>query len=348
VRSRVAAGSQLATLGLIALLLALVVRPRRWPIVTGAGLVAMGAGAAIALPPLAVDAYPTTYLRPGVPYVAASVNQGRALYRQHCLPCHGAAGYGDGAAGAGLPRRPADLTAPHVADHTAGDLFWWISQGVPGGGMPGMAAGLSAEERWDVVNFVRTLGASERARELGPVPSTRPVAVAPDFAYTVGVGAERALRDLRGRAVVLLAFFSLPASGERLATLARAYPAVRAAGGEILAIPVGVAGGVYRALARALGEQVAYFPVVIEGAAEAARAYALFRRDFSGAGLEADPSPPAHMELLVDRQGYLRARWLPREAGDVAGWSDPDRLVQAIERLTLETPQVPAAAVHVH
>jgi mono/diheme cytochrome c family protein len=35
---------------------------------------------------------------------------GRALYEQFCASCHGTAGRGDGAAGAGLAHRPADLT----------------------------------------------------------------------------------------------------------------------------------------------------------------------------------------------------------------------------------------------
>src|SRR5207247_224364 len=83
------------------------------------------AGAALALPPLAIDAYPTTYLRPAVPYQAASIATGATLYQTNCTVCHGTTGAGDGPGGARLPRRPADLRAPHTAQHTAGDLFWW-------------------------------------------------------------------------------------------------------------------------------------------------------------------------------------------------------------------------------
>lgn len=76
---------------------------------------------------LAVDAYPTTYVRPAVPYHALSVANGARLYQQHCAAGHGIAGYGDGPAV--LPTPPADLTAQHTADHTAGDLFWWLTYG---------------------------------------------------------------------------------------------------------------------------------------------------------------------------------------------------------------------------
>jgi hypothetical protein len=34
---------------------------------------------------------------------------------------------------------PADLTAEHIFAHSDGDLFWWISQGISAGGMPGFA-----------------------------------------------------------------------------------------------------------------------------------------------------------------------------------------------------------------
>jgi hypothetical protein len=56
---------------------------------------------------------------------------------QHCAICHGAGGHGDGPGAAGLLRDPADLTAKHTADHTAGDLFWWLTHGIRGTPMPG-------------------------------------------------------------------------------------------------------------------------------------------------------------------------------------------------------------------
>jgi putative copper export protein/mono/diheme cytochrome c family protein len=345
VQPRVAIGSQIATLGLVALLLALVVRPRRWPVVALGGAFGLVLGATVALHPLAVDANPATYLRPAVPYGAASIVAGGTLYRAHCQSCHGVAGYGDGPAGGALPRRPADLTAQHASDHTAGDLYWWITHGIAGSGMPGFGDVLTPEERWDVINFVRALGAAERARDLGPLVSARPVAVAPDFAFSTGIGEGRALREWRGRGMVLLVFFTLPASAARLEALSRLTLALRLRGGEIIGIPLGNERAVYRALG---GRQV-FFPLAVDGAAEARAAYTLFRRDLTAEGQRPEPPAVPHMELLVDRQGYLRARWIPQDLAAAAdGWADPARLLAEIGQLAREVPVGPPAGEHVH
>jgi putative copper resistance protein D len=345
VQTRVAIGSQVATLGLVALLLALVIRPRRWRLAALAGGVALALGATVAIQPLAVDANAATYLRPAVPYAAASIVQGHAHYRTHCQVCHGVAGYGDGPAAAGLSRRPADLTAKHANDHTAGDLYWWISHGIAGSGMQGFADRLTSEERWDVINFVRALGAAERLRGLGPVASSDVVGVAPDFTFSSGVGEGRALREWRGRGVVLLVLFTLPGSADRLVELNGITLAMRLRGGEILGVPLGDARGVYRAL----GGRPVFFPLAVDGASEAAQAYAMFRRDLTPEGLRPEPPPPVHMELLIDRQGYIRARWIPRALGrDTDAWADPGRLLTEADRLARETPAAPVADEHVH
>jgi putative copper export protein/mono/diheme cytochrome c family protein len=345
VQTRVAIGSQVATLGLVALLLALVIRPRRWRLAALAGGVALALGATAALHPLAVDANAATYLRPAVPYAAASIVQGHGFYRTHCQSCHGVGGDGSGPAAAALPRRPADLTAKHASDHTAGDLFWWISHGIAGSGMPGFADQLAPDERWDVINFVRALGAAERARGLGPAASSSAMAVAPDFTFTTGVGEGRALREWRGRGVVLLVFFTLPGSADRLVELNGLTLAMRLRGGEILGVPLGDARNVYRAL----GGRSVFFPLAVDGADEVARAYAMFRRDMTPEGLRPEPPPPVHMELLVDRQGYIRARWIPRDLGrDTDGWADPVRLLAEADRLAREAPVAPVASEHVH
>jgi putative copper resistance protein D len=342
VQTRVASGSQVAVLGLVAALLALVLGRRRWRWVTACGLAAIGLGLGVALPPLSVDAYPTTYLRPSVPYTAISITRGLGLYREHCAGCHGVAGYGDGPAATGLPRRPADLTARHTADHTVGDIFWWLSHGIPGSGMPGFAGRLMEEDRWDLINAVRTLASVEQARGLGAVSDPEAAVVAPDFEYGPGVGETLSLKEHRGEHAVVLVLFSLPASLERLTRLNEAYPAIRALGAEVLAVPLSAEADVYRAL----GPRLLFLPIVVDGAPEAGVTYSLFRRDLSAAGQAPDPAVPPHMELLIDRQGYLRARWIP--AHGERGWEDPTRLLAEVQRLGREAPRRAPPDDHVH
>jgi putative copper resistance protein D len=345
VQTRVAVGSQIAVLGLVTMLIAAIVRRPRRGVAALAGGMAIILGASLSLPAIAVDANPATYLRPSVPYAAASIVEGRRIYRADCASCHGVAGWGDGPAAPGLRPPPADLTAKHAGDHTAGDLFWWVSRGIPGSAMPGFANRLSPEARWDVINYARLLGSAEAARRLSSEALGRPTVVAPDFAFTTGVGGEgdgRALRDLRGRGPVLLVLFTLPGSVDRLTRLNEAaYTAFKLAGGEIIGIPIGPLPDLYRRL----GDRPIFFPLVVDGASEAAETYLEFRRDLTAPGQLPDPPPPSHLELLVDRQGYLRARWMPEAQG---GWTDPARLLTELERLSREVPTAPPPGEHVH
>jgi mono/diheme cytochrome c family protein len=50
-----------------------------------------------------------------------------------------------------------DLTADHMAQHTDGDLFWWLARGIPGTPMPAYGESLNDEERWHLVNYIRSL-----------------------------------------------------------------------------------------------------------------------------------------------------------------------------------------------
>lgn len=104
-----------------------------------------------------VDAYPTTFVRNPVSYSAQSVAAGRALFEVHCAACHGPQGRGDGQLAPFLDPPPADLSADHVDDHTDGDIFWWITHGIAGTAMPAMGADLTEAERWQVIQFVRSI-----------------------------------------------------------------------------------------------------------------------------------------------------------------------------------------------
>jgi len=320
-------GSQLAILGLVALAAALLMRARRLPLL-GLAFALVGIGTGLALPPITVDAYPTTYRRPGVPYTAASIVAGTTLYAEHCAACHGPEGRGDGPAGRALPRRPADLRAPHTVQHTAGDLFWWITHGIARGGMPAFDGRLAEEERWDVVNAVRALGDAEASRALGgSVESGRAWLVAPDFSYAVGPGAPHALKEYRGRRIVVLLIYSLPASRARLGELAGAYSALVTLGVEVIAVPADASPTAIRDLA---GPVPILFPIVTDGATDIVGAYRFFGQ-------------APHTAFLIDRQGYVRARWLSDGRAP-----DLNTILAEVQELNAEKIVAPLPAEHVH
>jgi putative copper resistance protein D len=313
-RGRAWLGSQLAVAGVVALIASLLARRRRPVVLAGAlALVALAAG--VGLPPLLVETYPTTYKRPLLTYHATSIAAGMALYGEHCLGCHGATGAGEG--------RLADLRSPPTSRRHAGEIFWLVSHGIPGRGMPAFGDRLREPQRWDVINFVRALAAADGARTIGrEVERDRPWLVAPDFTVSVGPLAPGALRDYRGRRMVLLVLYTLPASRARMTELARRYTVLTILGVEVVAVPT-------RPSPEAIGELESsppiLFPVVTDGGADIVATYRLF-------------APGPHAEVLIDRQGYVRAIW-----SDGTG-----ALQRQVETLNDEKSPPPFPDDHVH
>jgi mono/diheme cytochrome c family protein len=86
----------------------------------------------------------------------ASLARGRELFDINCKMCHGETGEGNGPIGAFLANKPANLTSPVVQSKSDGSIFLAISDGVAGK-MPALNENFTVSERWDLVNFVRTL-----------------------------------------------------------------------------------------------------------------------------------------------------------------------------------------------
>jgi mono/diheme cytochrome c family protein len=82
---------------------------------------------------------------------------GKRIYENRCADCHGQKGKGDGPAATDLNPKPGDLSKPILADQPDGVLFWKISEGKKP--MPPYNTKLSEEQRWQVVNYIRTLTA---------------------------------------------------------------------------------------------------------------------------------------------------------------------------------------------
>ena len=91
---------------------------------------------------------------------ADSLARGKETFTTLCVTCHGESGMGDGPAGAALVPPPAPIaqTSQVMSDAY---LFWRISEGgIPfGTAMPPWKGSLDENARWDVINYVRSLGA---------------------------------------------------------------------------------------------------------------------------------------------------------------------------------------------
>lgn len=87
-----------------------------------------------------------------VPADPASLERGDALYRANCSSCHGLQGGGDGPSVA----VPVGDLAAQVPGRSDGELAWIIERGMAGTQMPGFALTLSEQDRWDLINHLRS------------------------------------------------------------------------------------------------------------------------------------------------------------------------------------------------
>ena len=93
-----------------------------------------------------------------VPADETSIARGAQLFVTNCVMCHGQTGQGTGTIAAFLiKKKPADLTSKLVQSKNDGTIFLIISNGF--GFMPAMNENFTVRERWDLVNYVRTLKA---------------------------------------------------------------------------------------------------------------------------------------------------------------------------------------------
>ena len=86
----------------------------------------------------------------------AATAEGKVIYGQICVLCHGITGNGNGEAGLSLEKKPANFLAlKNIADETDGEIFWKITMGKPP--MASYDELLTEDQRWQLVNYIRQL-----------------------------------------------------------------------------------------------------------------------------------------------------------------------------------------------
>jgi mono/diheme cytochrome c family protein len=91
-----------------------------------------------------------------VPADDVSLQRGHTLFTINCIMCHGETGEGNGPIAALIANKPANLTSIITQSKTDGALFMTITNGVEGR-MPPMIENTTVRDRWDLVNYIRTL-----------------------------------------------------------------------------------------------------------------------------------------------------------------------------------------------
>ena len=87
---------------------------------------------------------------------AASVNDGKTLYNQHCKSCHGTKGKGDGPKASQLDTDCGDFTKAGFQAQTDGAIFYKTYEGRDD--MPSYKKKIAnSDDIWSIINYIRTL-----------------------------------------------------------------------------------------------------------------------------------------------------------------------------------------------
>jgi mono/diheme cytochrome c family protein len=114
-----------------------------------------GSAAADSLAEKWLSPAPTAAKKNPVTSTQNSIAAGQKIYSKTCAMCHGKSGDADGPAVIELNIHPARLSDPDLNSESDGALFWKITTGKKP--MPAYGKRLSETDRWNLVNYIRTL-----------------------------------------------------------------------------------------------------------------------------------------------------------------------------------------------
>lgn len=105
-----------------------------------------------------------------IPNTVSSVERGGVVYQATCARCHGVDAIGGGPDAGTTQIRPPNLRSGHLNQHTDAQIYEWISNGLPGG-MPAWASTLSETDRWNLVNYLRSINGQAPGGSAAPTAS---------------------------------------------------------------------------------------------------------------------------------------------------------------------------------
>jgi mono/diheme cytochrome c family protein len=118
-------------------------------------LLFFGSHSIIAQKSWAVPEYTKTLKNPFAGNSKAT-SEGKVIYEQMCVLCHGLTGQGNGEAALCLDSKPANfLTLKNLPSETDGEIFYRITIGKPP--MSSYDELLTEDQRWKLVNYIREL-----------------------------------------------------------------------------------------------------------------------------------------------------------------------------------------------
>ena len=284
-----------ACLGLAVLALAVSMFWRRarlglWGLALAALLLAPWPSSNLLLTP----ATPTSFHASRGGFTAEGIVRGQRIYEQHCLRCHGADGRGEGPDAPGLAMWPPTLNGSLLWKRMEGELFWRVRHGLQGRDgrptMPGFDRQLSERQVWEVLDFLQAQAAGQMLKESGVWAYPVRLPDGPVRCLRGNRASARSLAGQRLRLAVPVAGAPALADDPRLVTLQLLAPGTLNAAANPECEMAGSAAAA--SLSLVLGVPVGQLP---------------------------------GYQILVDRQGWLRAVGQPGQAG----WSEGDLVCRA-------------------
>ncbi|MGH9552890.1 MAG: c-type cytochrome, partial [Terriglobales bacterium] len=100
--------------------------------------------------------HPVTTKNP-VEMTEQNLKEGAQLYLNNCAVCHGFYSPEMSSIAKGLYLRPPDLARDDLSGDEDGSLYWIIEHGVRMTAMPSYAKTLSETEKWQIVDFLKSV-----------------------------------------------------------------------------------------------------------------------------------------------------------------------------------------------